>query len=89
MLSTTKILIVEDEDILAENLKSYLSRRSPNVRVAADAITAIEVLKDFTQTLCCLIMACQAWMACKLTPKYLHLPRLKFLLWTTLVCSLS
>ena len=51
MLSTTKILIVEDEDILAENLKSFLSRRSPNVRIAADAITAIEVLQDFTPDL--------------------------------------
>jgi DNA-binding response OmpR family regulator len=48
MLPTTKILIVEDEDILAENLKSFLNRRSPNVRIAADAISAVEILQDFT-----------------------------------------
>lgn len=51
MLSTTKILIVEDEDILAENLKSFLSRRFANVRIASDAITVIEALKDFTPDL--------------------------------------
>jgi DNA-binding response OmpR family regulator len=51
MLPNTKILIVEDEDILAENLKSFLTRRSPNVKIAGDAITAIEVLQDFTPDL--------------------------------------
>lgn len=51
MLPTTKILIVEDEDILAENLKSFLNRRSPNVRIASDAITAIEILQEFTPDL--------------------------------------
>ena len=52
MLPTTKILILEDEEILAENLKSFLSRRSPHVRIAGDVITAIEVLQDFTPTPC-------------------------------------
>jgi len=51
MSPTTKILIVEDEDILAQNLKSFLNRRSPNVRIACDAITAIEVLQDFAPDL--------------------------------------
>ncbi len=48
MSPTTKILIVEDENILAENLKSFLNRSSPNVRIAADAISAVEILQDFT-----------------------------------------
>jgi DNA-binding response OmpR family regulator len=48
MSPTTKILIVEDEDILAENLKSFLIRRSPDVRIAADVISAIEILQVFT-----------------------------------------
>lgn len=51
MSPNTKILIVEDENILAENLKSFLNRRSPNVKIAGDAITAIEVLQDFTPDL--------------------------------------
>lgn len=51
MLTTTKILIVEDEEILAENLKSFLSRRSPNVRIASDATSAIEAMQDFTPDL--------------------------------------
>jgi DNA-binding response OmpR family regulator len=51
MSPTTKILIVEDEEILAENLKSYLNRSSPNVRVAADAISAVEILQEFTPDL--------------------------------------
>jgi DNA-binding response OmpR family regulator len=48
MSPTTKILIVEDEDILAENLKNFLIRRSPDVRIATDAISAIEILQEFT-----------------------------------------
>ncbi len=51
MLPNTKILIVEDEDILAENLKSFLNRRSPNVRIAGNAISAIEIMQDFTPDL--------------------------------------
>lgn len=48
MLPTTKILIVEDEEILAENLKIFLNRTSPNVRIADDACSAIEILQSFT-----------------------------------------
>jgi DNA-binding response OmpR family regulator len=51
MLPTTKILILEDEEILAENLKSFLNRRSPNVKIASDAISAIEVMQDFVPDL--------------------------------------
>lgn len=51
MSPNTKILIVEDEDILAENLKSFLNRRSPNVRIAGDALSAIEIMQDFTPDL--------------------------------------
>ena len=51
MSPTTKILIVEDEDILAENLKSFLNRSSPNVRIAGDAHAASKMLKDFTPDL--------------------------------------
>lgn len=48
MSPTTKILIVEDEEVLAENLKSYFTRKSPDVRIAGDACTAIEILQSFT-----------------------------------------
>ena len=50
MSPTTKILIVEDEDILAENLKSFLNRSSPNenVQIANDANGALEALESFT-----------------------------------------
>jgi DNA-binding response OmpR family regulator len=50
MSPTTKILIVEDEAILAENMKSYLNRSSPNenVQIANDAYDALEALESFT-----------------------------------------
>jgi DNA-binding response OmpR family regulator len=48
MSPATKILIVEDEDVLAENLKKFLNRSASNVRIAGDASDAIEVLKSFT-----------------------------------------
>jgi DNA-binding response OmpR family regulator len=48
MSPATKILIVEDEGVLAENLKSFLTKSAPNVRIAGDASDAIEVLKSFT-----------------------------------------
>lgn len=51
MSPTTKILIVEDESILAENMKIFLNRSSPNVRIAGDATSAIEVLQTFTPDL--------------------------------------
>lgn len=46
-----RILIVEDEEILADNLKVYLGRRTPDVRIAPDAETAMEMLKTFSPDL--------------------------------------
>ncbi len=43
-----RILIVEDEDVLAENLKTFLGRRTPEVRVARDAADAQRILESFT-----------------------------------------
>jgi DNA-binding response OmpR family regulator len=51
MANTTKILIVEDEEILADNMKCYLNRNYSNVRIASDAYTATEILEDFTPDL--------------------------------------
>lgn len=48
MSSPNKILVVEDEDKLAENLKVFLSRHASDVRVASDAHQAMEILKSFT-----------------------------------------
>lgn len=42
------ILIVEDERILAENLRTFLGRRAPNVRLVGDGEGAIDALKSFT-----------------------------------------
>ena len=42
-----RILIVEDEAVLAKNLKSYLSRGAADVRTAADAAQALELLESF------------------------------------------
>lgn len=43
-----RILIVEDEDVLAENLKDFLGRYSPDVRTAPDGEQALEMLNWFT-----------------------------------------
>lgn len=43
-----RILIVEDEDVLAENLKTFLGRRSPDVRTAPDGEQALEMLDSFS-----------------------------------------
>lgn len=48
MLATSRILIVEDEDILAENLRHFLARRFQEVRIAADANTTREILASYT-----------------------------------------
>ncbi|MGZ8983690.1 MAG: response regulator [Methylotenera sp.] len=48
MLPPTRILIVEDDGILAENLKSFLARRSPDVRIAADSHSTMKILETFT-----------------------------------------
>ncbi|MBI4292016.1 MAG: response regulator [Betaproteobacteria bacterium] len=42
-----RILVVEDEEILAENLKTFLGRRSHDVRIAQDGKQAIEMLESF------------------------------------------
>ena len=42
-----RILFVEDEDVLAENLKTFLGRRSPDVRTAPDGEQALEMLDSF------------------------------------------
>ena len=41
------ILIVEDEKILADNIKQYLDRCVPNVRVVADGEHAVTLLETF------------------------------------------
>lgn len=46
-----RILIIEDEEILADNLKTFLGRRAPDVRIAPDAETAMAMLKSFTPDL--------------------------------------
>ncbi|MBI2317315.1 MAG: response regulator [Betaproteobacteria bacterium] len=47
MASANRILIVEDEDVLAENLKAFLGRHAPDVRIAADGEKAIEMIETF------------------------------------------
>lgn len=51
MLCPSRILIVEDEEILADNLKTFLGRRTPDVRIAADAEAAIAMAKSFSPDL--------------------------------------
>ena len=41
------ILIVEDEKTLADNIKKYLDRRVPNVRVVGDGEHAVTLLETF------------------------------------------
>ncbi|MBK5104410.1 MAG: response regulator [Burkholderiales bacterium] len=43
-----RILVVEDEVILARNVKTYLGRRFPDVRVAASGRCAIKMLDSFS-----------------------------------------
>jgi len=50
-VSPKRILIIEDEAILADNLKTYLGRGAADVRIAADADGAMEILKSFTPDL--------------------------------------
>lgn len=42
-----RILVVEDEHVLAQNVKSYLGRRSPDVRIAGDGRRALEMIASF------------------------------------------
>ena len=51
MVFPSRILIVEDEELLATNLKVLLDRHSADVRIASDAGSAIEILKNFTPEL--------------------------------------
>jgi DNA-binding response OmpR family regulator len=43
----TRILIVEDEGVLAQNLKKYLGRYASDVRTAGDGEQALEMLDSF------------------------------------------
>lgn len=47
MSSTLRILVVEDESVLAENVKTYLTRQTPDVRIAADGRRAKEIMGSF------------------------------------------
>ncbi|NMG75656.1 response regulator [Aromatoleum diolicum] len=47
MPAAKRVLIVEDEEILAGNLKAHLERASCNARIAADGASAIRVFDDF------------------------------------------
>ena len=51
MYFPNRILIVEDEELLADNLKAYLGRRAADVRIALDAEAALEMLDSFTPDL--------------------------------------
>lgn len=42
-----RILIIEDEPVLAKNMKSYLSRGAIDVRTATNAAQALEMLESF------------------------------------------
>jgi len=43
-----RILLVEDEVVLARNVKTFLDRRFPDVRVAASGRCAIKLLDSFS-----------------------------------------
>ena len=47
MSVTHRILVVEDERVLAENVKTYLARHSPDVRIAVDGHHAMEIIESF------------------------------------------
>ena len=47
MTSRTKILIIEDEEILAENLRDYFLRRMFDARIAATGEAALELATEF------------------------------------------
>jgi DNA-binding response OmpR family regulator len=42
-----RILVVEDEHVLAENVKTFLARRSSDVRIAANGRSAMEMIETF------------------------------------------
>jgi DNA-binding response OmpR family regulator len=43
-----RILVVEDEKVLAQNVRLFLSRRFPDVRVAANGKRVMELLVSFS-----------------------------------------
>jgi CheY-like chemotaxis protein len=45
---TQRILVVEDEHVLAQNVKSFLGRQFSDVRIAADGPHALEMFASFT-----------------------------------------
>lgn len=42
-----RILVVEDERVLAQNLKRFLARRFADVRIASDGKNALQLLESF------------------------------------------
>jgi DNA-binding response OmpR family regulator len=42
-----RILVVEDEHVLAENVRTFLERRSSDVRIAANGRSAMEMIETF------------------------------------------
>lgn len=48
MMAAKRVLIVEDEDILAGNLKSHLERVACDTRVAPDGASAIRLIEAFS-----------------------------------------
>lgn len=48
MSRVSRILVVDDEPVFADNLRDYLSRGGPDVRIAHDAQTALQTATDFS-----------------------------------------
>jgi CheY-like chemotaxis protein len=48
MLPGTRILVIDDEPLLAENLRAYLERHRALVRIATSGEQALQDLEDFT-----------------------------------------
>jgi len=48
MSSNQRVLIVEDEQILAENIKRFLDPRSADVRIAEDGTCAMKMIESFS-----------------------------------------
>ena len=51
MASAGRILVVEDEHVLAQNVKTFLGRRFADVRIAADGRHAMELMVSFAPDL--------------------------------------
>ena len=48
MSAAPRILVVEDEQVLAENVKKFLARRSSDVRIASDGRCAMHMIESFS-----------------------------------------